>query len=455
MTIEQDFLPFAANPGANVETQAAYVADAATLANGFSAGVAPSVKLNKVWRQSSIMSAVLAQFIVNQTGQPAIDDGTTATLLANLATAVAVSARQNPVLTDTGAANAYVVANLSAFSAYPTVSGLIIDVSIANANTGASTLNVDGLGTKPILGLGLQPLQGGELIVKGVACLMYVVASTVNGGNGAWIVMECTGGAQQIAPATQSAQALQLQQNTGVVGTARNLVANLASAATSITFTANEIAIKGAFAGQSQTAANFNQSVSTSNTNAIGGIVGTALAASGYAGIYAAYNPSTGAFGAYGKNANSLLSNVDTSLTGWIGTLISVWPLNASTQFVAGYQIDRYIALNLVTGATFTTAQTNTAVTLPIPANATSVKINQNQQTASSATGYALSIAGGPLSGSSGVGAQTCNLTGTGLQQFETTADIPLVTPQTVRITWTVTGGTSPTLNLYVTGYSI
>lgn len=215
MTIEQDFLPFANGGGANVLTQSAYAALTSILANGFSAGTAQSAQLNKVWRQSSIMAAVVAQFIVNQTGQPAIDDGTTATLLSNLATAVAVSARQNPVLTDTGAANAYAVANLAAFTAYPTASGLVIDVSIANANTGASTLNVDGLGIKPIVGLGLQPLQGGELVVKGVACLMYVVASTVNSGNGAWVLMECGGGAQQIAPATQSGHALQLGQATG------------------------------------------------------------------------------------------------------------------------------------------------------------------------------------------------------------------------------------------------
>jgi hypothetical protein len=215
MTIEQDFLPFANGVGANVLNQAAYAALTSLLANGFSAGTAQSVQLNKVWRQSSIMSSVLAQFIVNQTGQPAIDDGTTATLLSNLATAVAVSARQNPVLADTGTVNNYAVANLAAFTAYPTASGLVIDVSIANANTGASTLNVDGLGTKPILGLGLLPLQGGELIVKGVASLLYVVASTVNSGNGAWVVMECTGGAQQVAPATQSGHAMQLGQATG------------------------------------------------------------------------------------------------------------------------------------------------------------------------------------------------------------------------------------------------
>jgi len=212
MSVEQDFLPFATGTLANVLTQAQYLALTSVVQNGFTAGVAPSVQLNKVWRQSSIAAAVLAQFIVNNSGQPAIDDGTTATLLANLTTAVSVVARQNPVLADTGAANAYVVANAAAFTAYPTVSGLVIDVSIAHANTGASTINVDGLGTKPILGLGLQALQGSELIAQGVASLLYVVASTVNSGNGAFIVLECTGGAQQIAPATASGHAVQLGQ---------------------------------------------------------------------------------------------------------------------------------------------------------------------------------------------------------------------------------------------------
>ena len=211
MTIEQDFLPFATGAGANVLSQAVYAA-LSSVATGYQSGVAQSAALNKTWRQSSIMAAVVAQFIVNQTGQPAIDDGTMATLLGNLATAIAVSARQNPVLADTGAANTYAVANLSAFTAYPTVSGLIIDVSIANANTGASTLNVDGLGIKPIYGLGLQALQGGELVAKGIACLMYIIASTVNSGNGAWVLMECLGGAQQIPNAMASQHAATLGQ---------------------------------------------------------------------------------------------------------------------------------------------------------------------------------------------------------------------------------------------------
>ncbi|WP_446902984.1 glycine-rich domain-containing protein [Burkholderia sp. YIM B11467] len=94
MAIENDFLPFAVGAGANVLSQAAYAALAA-ISQGFQSGTAQSAACNKAWRQSTIMSAVLAQFIVTRTGQPAIDDGTTATLLANLlASAAAVNGDQ-------------------------------------------------------------------------------------------------------------------------------------------------------------------------------------------------------------------------------------------------------------------------------------------------------------------------------------------------------------------------
>jgi hypothetical protein len=82
-----DFLPFGTGAGAKVLDQADYLALAARSA-GFSSGVAKSIELNKVWRQSSIMSAVLAQLIVDLSGQNAVDDGTTATLLANLKAAL-------------------------------------------------------------------------------------------------------------------------------------------------------------------------------------------------------------------------------------------------------------------------------------------------------------------------------------------------------------------------------
>jgi hypothetical protein len=91
MPIENDFLVFAGQSGANVVPQVSY-AGQTWQQTGFSSGIAQSAQLNKPWRQSSIMAAVLAQFIVNNSGNPAIDDGTTATLLANLQIAISAAA---------------------------------------------------------------------------------------------------------------------------------------------------------------------------------------------------------------------------------------------------------------------------------------------------------------------------------------------------------------------------
>ena len=83
-----DFLPFASAGGANVMTQAAYSALAARTA-GFSAGTAQSAQLNKVWRQSSLIAAAVAQAINDITGQDVLDDGTTAGIVATFKAAIA------------------------------------------------------------------------------------------------------------------------------------------------------------------------------------------------------------------------------------------------------------------------------------------------------------------------------------------------------------------------------
>ncbi|UEC01263.1 hypothetical protein [Burkholderia vietnamiensis] len=449
-----DFLPFGGGGAANVIDQPTYAALAARL-TGFQAGTAQSGQLNKVWRQSSIMAAVVAQFIVNQTGQNATDDGTTATLLSNLGTAVAVSARQNPVLADTGTANAYAVANLAAFPAYPTVSGLVIDVSIANANTGASTLNVDGLGAKPIYGLALQPLQGGELIVKGVACFLYVVASTVNSGNGAWILMECAGGAQQIPPATQSQHAVQLGQVSGVVGSVRNLAMSVAAASTSATLTADEIIVESALGGLRYCLANFNKTINLATTGAGGMDTGSAPA-SGYVALYAIYNPTTQTSALLAKNATSAVqpnvyggANMPTGYTA--SALVSVWPTNGSGQLVVGHQIDRTVSLANVQVLSTTTQQpslTALNISAAIPPNARN------------ASGWVSNIP-------SSSGTATTNIAGSaapiGAQQFQGAANasfsfnstfvrIPTVTSQTIYYSIVVSAGTM-SASIYVTSF--
>ncbi|TJZ75567.1 gp53-like domain-containing protein [Chitiniphilus eburneus] len=85
-----DFLVFGGDAAANVMSQAAYAGLAARTA-GFSAGTAQSAQLNKVWRQASIMSATLAQYIADQTGNDVLDNGTVSTILASLKAATAVT----------------------------------------------------------------------------------------------------------------------------------------------------------------------------------------------------------------------------------------------------------------------------------------------------------------------------------------------------------------------------
>jgi hypothetical protein len=87
MPIENDFLPFAIGGSANVEAQSTWATDTVLLA-GFASGIANSSQANKAWRQASIIASMVAQFIVDHSGQPAIDNGTTATLETNLLAAI-------------------------------------------------------------------------------------------------------------------------------------------------------------------------------------------------------------------------------------------------------------------------------------------------------------------------------------------------------------------------------
>ena len=197
MAIENDFLPFAAAGGANVITQAQYAALAA-LASGFVSGEVLSAQLNKVLRQQSIMSAVLAQFIVDATGQTAIDDGTTATLIANLQRAIATY----NVSLDSGVVNALAVTLNPPLAAY--VPGMLLSVeSIIATNTGTATVSANGLAAIPIVSA-FGALQGGELFA-GKGAILRINAA----GTGAELI-QTMGGTLPVKTATASGQAVNL-----------------------------------------------------------------------------------------------------------------------------------------------------------------------------------------------------------------------------------------------------
>lgn len=206
-----DFLPFAGGVGSNVLTQAAYASLAARTA-GFSAGVAKSAELNKVWRQSSIISAVIGQFINDLSGQDALDDGTIATLLANFKSSIGAVGRlgSSSYVVDTGTANTYVATYTPAVTAL--TDGMVLRFKAANANTGASTFNPNGTGAKPIVGGAHAALQGGEIVANSGVWLQY--NSSIGGGS--WVLVDSTGGALQTGTATKSLQAVNLAEFAGL-----------------------------------------------------------------------------------------------------------------------------------------------------------------------------------------------------------------------------------------------
>ena len=106
--------------------------------------------------------------------------------------------------TDTGAANAYACTFEPEIAAL--TDGLKLTFQAAHANTGASTLNVNGTGANPILGAAHSALQGGEIVVNGKVEVIW--SSALN----AFVLLEQTGGSLQVAPATQSNQAVNLGQ---------------------------------------------------------------------------------------------------------------------------------------------------------------------------------------------------------------------------------------------------
>lgn len=95
-----DFLPVAAAVGSNVDTQANFAGSSYQL-TGFAAGLAQSKQVNKVLRQTSMMTAAWANFCVAQ-GVSVPDDGNLGNLQAELQSALLAFMAANGIGFTTG-----------------------------------------------------------------------------------------------------------------------------------------------------------------------------------------------------------------------------------------------------------------------------------------------------------------------------------------------------------------
>nr|WP_318233135.1 tail fiber domain-containing protein [Cupriavidus sp. CV2] len=111
--------------------------------------------------------------------------------------------QQNALTTavDTGTANAYAVSYSPPITAL--TDGMVLWFKAKTANNGASTLNVNGLGTQPLVGGAHAALQGGEIVANGKCQAVWRADIS------SFVLLECTGGALQVAPGTASGHAVQ------------------------------------------------------------------------------------------------------------------------------------------------------------------------------------------------------------------------------------------------------
>jgi microcystin-dependent protein len=123
-----------------------------------------------------------------------LDEAVQVLIKDTIGNAITVVFQRLAPVVDVGAVNTYVATNVAPFMADTLVHGVRQRITIKTSNAGPSTYAPDGLPPKPILGMTLQPLRGGELLATLIAELEYIVAPTVNSGEGAWLLLRCGGG---------------------------------------------------------------------------------------------------------------------------------------------------------------------------------------------------------------------------------------------------------------------
>ncbi|WFC66419.1 hypothetical protein EUC41_08885 [Achromobacter denitrificans] len=329
-----EYLPFATGASANVLTQSDYAALPART-SGFSAGVAKSPELNKVWRQSSFMASMLAQFIADSSGEDVLDDG-----------------------------------------------------------------NLPGLEAKLRRALG----------------------------------------ATATAP----------------IGSMSNARMSIPTNSATATFTADEVVVGTALGGRSYRLGNFSQTINVATTGAGGMDTGTPPS-SGWVGIYAIYNPSTGARALLATNATNAAAppvyggtNMPAGYTA--SGLVSVWRITGASLLFAGFQTGNTIINAGLQALSVTTVQatlTPIDISLAVPRNAkTAIGSINAMATGAGLIGMAVSPS------NPGFGTQTAQVQATGVSQILNQYNIPIITTQLMYYSFNVTGGSSPAATLVVVGYT-
>lgn len=238
----------------------------------------------------------------------------------------------------------------------------------------------------------------------------------------------------------------------------RNAKMNVTTASATATFTADEIVVKTALGGEAYVLSSYSEAINLATTGAGGMDTGTAPV-SGYVALYAIYNPTTGVDSILATNATSSAApeiyggaNMPAGYTA--NALIGVWPTNASSQFVVGYQKHRKIVglqTSVYTSAVAAGPMALLSIASAVPKNA---KMCGGQYQFGNG-GSAGIVSGAVGSDTSGAGYQIGAgyiTTTAGLNFAWTFDDLIMPTEQTIYIT--VSNALSSTYSIYIDSYT-
>lgn len=243
----------------------------------------------------------------------------------------------------------------------------------------------------------------------------------------------------------------------GLVGDVRNARMSVTAASATATYTADQVNIMSALNGALFRVTSFNKTINLATTGA-GGMDAGSAPVSGYVGLYAIYNPTTGASALLGVNAATLLpmvyggANMPAGYTA--SALIGAYATNGSGQILPAYQVDRniYFPAKSVLSTSTPVVWTNISIAGAVPANAKSIGGTIAASAGANGT-VELDIAGS----ASGIGQVTVGvLTNTvsvpaGAAPF---SSVPLITPQQLSYQLLIANG-PVAANILISSYTV
>ena len=166
---QSQFLPFATGAGANILPPGTLGLMTA-IQQGFQSGILEPYDLNSVLRQSSFVAAMIAQFTADYGPNAVNDDGNLPNFEANFVAALHEFFIGIPDVVDQGTANVIIINPPVAVTQYKVPMAFFIEVAAANVlvvTDGSTTINVSGLGPRPLIKPSGAQLAPGDLYAGG------------------------------------------------------------------------------------------------------------------------------------------------------------------------------------------------------------------------------------------------------------------------------------------------